>query len=94
MVDQMTRSGRVALFQKSSNGGFEYKAASQNFTANVRYVESGQNHRSQKCLLIAHNGHLRIIDNAAHQRQSERVAGTLSDCSALLRRLFIVGGAL
>ena len=55
------------------NDGNEYKAASQNFTANVRYVESRQNYGSLKWLLIAHRGHSRIIDNDPHQRQSARV---------------------
>jgi hypothetical protein len=45
------------------NGSFEYRAASQNFTANGRYVESRQNHRLQKWLLVAQSGR-----NVAAQR--------------------------
>ena len=45
------------LLRTGPNNYIEYKAASQSFTANVRYVESRQNHRSQKWLLIAQTGH-------------------------------------
>ena len=41
---------------ESREGHKEYKAASQNFTANGRYVESRQNHGSQKWLLVARSG--------------------------------------
>ena len=43
----------MVVRSKLPNGCCEYKAASQNFTANGRYVESRQNHGSQKWLLIA-----------------------------------------
>ena len=46
----------LSITERGQKDHIEYKAASQNFTANVRYVESRQNHRSIKWLLIAHSG--------------------------------------
>jgi hypothetical protein len=51
------------LLGKIPNVCNEYKAASQNITANVRYVESRQNHGSKKWLLLALTGQLRNLPN-------------------------------